>query len=215
MPLMRNVMQPKEFLKQANEKEKSKTIRKIQKLAQLAEDLSKTRSRLSTGRIITVKYLCTDLTTATTFALDFSKRALYRTDNSFSPIYFDEDTYQENKKIISKAILMIEKFLKDQTISKIIYQIRELLCQIKDIESKYEGQLRGWGENVIFKEVFIVEYTLKCVLLPFDASYFAYQVAREYSEEYNEDYGRGLIPESAPLVKEIADFLASFRNAEK
>lgn len=190
-------------------KKKSKTILKIQKLAQIAEKLRKGRSRLSSSRIITVKYLCNDLITATTFSLHFSKRALNRTDSNFSPIYFDENTYQKNKKVISSAILVIEDFLKDQNRCEIIYKIRELLCQIKEIESKYEGQIRSSGENVIFKETFIVGYTLECVLLPFNASYFAYQVAREYCEQYNEDYGIGLIPESAPMVDEIANF---FRN---
>ena len=120
-------------------KKKSKTILKIQKLAKFAEEPGKGRSCLSSSRIITVKYLCNDLITATTFSLHFSKRALNRTDNNFSPIYFDENTYQKNRKVISSAILVIEDFLKDQNRCEIIYQIRELLCQIKEIESQYEN----------------------------------------------------------------------------
>ncbi len=95
-------------------KKKSKTILKIQKLAKFAEEPGKGRSCLSSSRIITVKYLCNDLITATTFSLHFSKRVLNRTDNNFSPIYFDENTYQKNRKVISSAILVIEDFLKDQ-----------------------------------------------------------------------------------------------------
>jgi hypothetical protein len=38
------------------------------------------------------------------------------------------------------------------------------------------------------------------------AAYWGYRVAKEYAERYEPRYGTGLIPESAPLVQEIAEF---------
>jgi hypothetical protein len=38
------------------------------------------------------------------------------------------------------------------------------------------------------------------------AGYWAYQAARDYAEQYDPHYGTDLIPESAPLVAQIAEF---------
>lgn len=41
-------------------------------------------------------------------------------------------------------------------------------------------------------------------------SYYAYKLAREYTELYKPQYGTGLIPESAPKLLEIAEFWCQY-----
>jgi len=39
-----------------------------------------------------------------------------------------------------------------------------------------------------------------------DFPYWAYKLAREYVERYQPQYGSGLIPESVPMLLEVAEF---------
>jgi hypothetical protein len=39
---------------------------------------------------------------------------------------------------------------------------------------------------------------------------WGYRIARQYAERYNPRYGTGLIPESAPIVADIADFWCQY-----
>ena len=41
-------------------------------------------------------------------------------------------------------------------------------------------------------------------------SYLGYELAKHYAERYNPSYGTGLIPESAPLVEDIANFWCGY-----
>ncbi|MEP7340854.1 MAG: hypothetical protein ABI977_24195 [Acidobacteriota bacterium] len=58
------------------------------------------------------------------------------------------------------------------------------------------------------KRVLQVEKALYCALGRDEtaAGYWAYQAARDYAEQYDPYYDTGLIPPSAPLVAQIAEF---------
>src|SRR5262249_15052232 len=65
-----------------------------------------------------------------------------------------------------------------------------------------------WGAARLIDdwELLLFEYALGCLLgPPHEAGYWAYQTARHYAERYDSRHGTGLIPESAPLVQDIAD----------
>ena len=55
-------------------------------------------------------------------------------------------------------------------------------------------------------ELLVVETALECVLSPWASSELGYVIARQYAERYDSRYGNGLIPASAPLVEDIAEF---------
>ena len=56
------------------------------------------------------------------------------------------------------------------------------------------------------REVLVAETALECILNPFASSDLGYLLARWYAERYNSRYGTGLIPESAPMMEDIAEF---------
>src|SRR5215510_1695382 len=56
----------------------------------------------------------------------------------------------------------------------------------------------------------LIEYALSCLLQPTASADWGYHLARQYAERYNSRYGTGLIPESAPLVEDIADFWCQY-----
>ncbi len=56
----------------------------------------------------------------------------------------------------------------------------------------------------------IIEEALSCLLQPTASADLGYRIARLYTERYDSSYGSGLIPASAPMVKDIADFWCQY-----
>jgi hypothetical protein len=55
-------------------------------------------------------------------------------------------------------------------------------------------------------ELLVVENAMKSILREDQAPTWLYQAARVYAERYDSRHGTGLIPASAPMMQEIADF---------
>ena len=59
-------------------------------------------------------------------------------------------------------------------------------------------------------ELVVVENALRSILRDHEAPAWLYHAARDYAERYDSRYGTGLIPSSAPMMQEIADFWREF-----
>jgi repressor LexA len=53
------------------------------------------------------------------------------------------------------------------------------------------------------------------ILRPSESPYWAYQTARHYAERSSSRYAHGLIPDSAPLVQDIADYWAGEAGSDR
>ena len=63
-------------------------------------------------------------------------------------------------------------------------------------------------------ELVVVEDALKAILRDDEAPIWLYQAAKDYAERYDSRHGTGLIPSSAPMMQEIADFWREFYGIE-
>ena len=87
------------------------------------------------------------------------------------------------------------------------------LCQTTHtvtFQDRFEYQVWGSVRIIHSTEVLLIEYALSCLLQPTASADWGYHLARQYAERYNSRYGTGLIPESAPLVEDIADFWCQY-----
>ena len=66
----------------------------------------------------------------------------------------------------------------------------------------------SWGMVRIVKSMglLVAEKCLESILRAGEAPSWLYQAARDYAERYDSRHGTGLIPSSAPMAQEIADF---------
>jgi hypothetical protein len=64
-------------------------------------------------------------------------------------------------------------------------------------------------------ELVVVENALKSILREDEAPVWLYQAARDYAERYDSRYGTGLIPASAPMMQEIADFWRDYYGLDR
>jgi hypothetical protein len=66
----------------------------------------------------------------------------------------------------------------------------------------------GWNQVRMIRnlDLLVIENALRSVVFIIEAPAWLYQAARHYAERYDPRHGTGLIPASAPMMREIADF---------
>ena len=84
-------------------------------------------------------------------------------------------------------------------------------------EEKKGSRRGGWGTVRMYtsREQVVVEDDLKSNLRDHHSPVWLYQAARDYAERYDSRYGTGLIPDSAPMVQEIADFWRDYYGLDR
>jgi hypothetical protein len=88
--------------------------------------------------------------------------------------------------------------------------VRAWLADVRAIHNTYRNQAWGPVRVIHSSEVLLIEYALSCLLQPMASAAWGYHLARQYAERYNARYPTGLIPESASLVEDIADFWCQY-----
>ena len=178
-------------------------VKKIQALAKIAADLRQGKDYNIT-RLTLIKSLCSDPDAAAKFALHIAKLA-QRQFKARRPGNTKPTKRQQYGRLIAAAIPAMTGYLKSPT-ETAKSKLWELYEQAKEAQNKVEHQ--QWADVRIIEcwELLIVETAMECMLHPMHASIIGYQVARKYAEKYDPHFGTGLIPKSAPMVEEIAEF---------
>jgi len=177
------------------------TVKKLRTLAQIATDLRQGKD-FNITRLTMLKSLCSDPDAAAQFALYLAKKtqqAMKRPGGSQSK---EQQRYQ---RLVGSAVRQMAKHLKEET-TETKSSLNDLLSEIQGVQDQYENQ--RWGSVRIIKsrELLVVETALECVLRPWGSSILGYHLARQYAERYDSRYGTGLIPKSAPMAEDIAEF---------
>ena len=179
----------------------AKTVKKIRTLAQIAADCHQGKD-FNITRLTMLKSLCSDPDAAAQFALYIAKKtqqAMKRPGRSRS------NKQQRYERLVSKAVRGMAGYLKKRN-EEVESALHELLSEIQSVQDRYEHQRWGAVRIITSRELLVVETSLECVLHPWASSDRGYRLARQYAERYNPRYFNGLIPESAPMVEDIAEF---------
>ena len=177
------------------------TLKRLRTLTQIAADLRQGKDYNIT-RLTMLKSLCSDQNAAAQFALYIAKKtqqAMKRPGRS------ESKTKQRYLRLVGSAVRRMTKHLKEGT-TETKSSLDDVHSEIQSVQNKYECQ--RWGAVRIIKsmELLVVETALECVLYPWASADLGYRLARQYAERYDSRYGTGLIPESAPMVEDIAEF---------
>ncbi len=178
-----------------------KTTKKLQSLAQMAADLRQDR-HFDITRLTVLKSLCSDPKTAATFALHLAKLTLKKMKAEKQP---SSTTEQRYRQLAATGVREMTKYTRDPT-SESQSSLWSLLRVIRDAQSDFERQQWGPVRIIRSRNLLVIETALECMLRPDISHILAYDLARQYAERYNARYGTGLIPESAPMVEDIAEF---------
>ncbi len=176
-------------------------VKKIQALAKLAADLHHGQ-HFNITRLTLIKSLCSDPDATAKFAVYIAKLAQrqFEAGSGKKKLQYEE--------LIARAVPAMTRFLKSPT-EATESKLWEFHQGAKDAQSKVEHQRWGGVRIIECWELLIVETAMECLLYPSHSSILGYQVARKYAEKYDPQYGTGLIPKSAPMMDEIAEFWGS------
>lgn len=182
----------------------SKAAPKIRRLAQVASELRQGGS-FEVTRLTTLKSLCEDADAAAQFVLHLAKLTYRKMRAQACPSHLDAEKWEYFNQMVDEAIRQMERYMANPTEDEADL-VRLWRSDIRALQSEYKRQAWGPVRIIESSEVLIVEQALSCVLEPHASADWGYRIARQYAERYSSRYPRGLIPESAPMVEDIADF---------
>ena len=201
-------LRPKATVKAVERSPSSKAAPKIRRLAQLAVELREGND-FNITRLTTLKSLCEDADAATQFALHLAKLTYKKMRAQECPAHLDAERWEYFNQMVDEAIRQMERYLANPTEDEADL-VRLWRSDIRDLQSEYRRQAWGPVRIIESSEVLIVEQALSCLLEPYASADGGYRIARQYAERYDSRYGTGLIPESAPMVEDIADFWCQY-----
>ncbi len=180
-------------------------VEKVRKFAEIAEGLRR-GERFEITRLTSLKDLCKDSGAARSFAMFLAVHARKKA--------LEKKVPERVERLMARAITEMKSFLDDPNEGR-----RERLYPLlREIEQEQDEYKRiGWNmvRIVHSMELVVVENALKSILREQEAPTWLYQAARDYAERYDSRHGTGLIPSSAPMVQEIADFWRDHYGIER
>src|SRR5919108_4273044 len=186
----------------------SKVVPKIRQLATIARELHEGAS-FNITRLTTLKSLCEDATAAARFAFHLAQLTYKRMQEKACPFHLDPQQWEYYKQVVDEAIRQMQRYLEHPT-QEAADLVQAWLSDVRAIQNTYRNQAWGPVRIIHSTEVLLIEYALSCLLQPTASADWGYHLARQYAERYNSRYGTGLIPESAPMVEDIADFWCQY-----
>jgi hypothetical protein len=186
----------------------SKVVPKIRQLAHIATDLHEGAS-FNITRLTTLKSLCEDAPATAHFAVHLAQLTYRKMQAKPCPSHLDSEKWAYDKQVVDEAIRQMARYLEEPT-EEAADLVRAWLSDVRALQDRYEQQAWGPVRMIHSTEVLMIEYALSCLLQPTASADWGYHLARQYAERYNSRYGTGLIPESAPLVEDIADFWCQY-----
>lgn len=177
---------------------------KIRRLVNVATELHQGKS-FNITRLTMLKSLCEDPKDAAQFALHIAKLTYRKMQEKACPSHLAPEKWEYGKQVADEAIRQMEGFLEESN-EENRDLLRAWLLDVRAFQDRYKKQAWGPVRIIESREVLIVEQALYCLLQPSASADWGYRIARDYAEHYDPRYGTGLIPASAPMVEDIADF---------
>ena len=184
-----------------------------QKLQALAAQLRQ-GEHFSITRLTILKRLCAEPGEANAFALHIAQLTQCAVAQGVRPRDLDEARWQEYRKRMDAVIQTMDALATTRTVENSIALARA----VHELAHMQSHTVRvSWNivREIEYTEAYRVELAGQCVLDSAQAGYWSYQLARAYAERYDPRYGTGLIPDSAPMVEQIAEFFAQRTGVEK
>ncbi len=190
------------------DKTKSKVIAaKIKKWLETVRELNtqKYSFAISITRLTSLKSLCQDETAAKQFGLYLARQIQGRMQESPRPEQFSDSEWNTYLALFADAITLMEAEVSMQN-PQGAFEIRKLLTTINEVQGNQYRNI-PWGTLHIVRsgDLLKLTYALQCFESN-DVPYWAYKLGREYVEGYNPSCGSGIIPESIPMLMEVAHF---------
>jgi len=171
--------------------EQKKLLKKVEKLEEIAPAL-RHNEIVSVTRLTVIKGLCEDPKAAEAFALFLARKIQRRMR--------EKDAPKRYRELVNRAVRELKPYI-DEPNEEREERLWSLFREIEAEQDEYENIPFGVVRNIKSFDLVTVEHAVKAVLRPYEASFWLYHAARDFTGKTGE-----LIPKSAPMVEEIAGF---------
>jgi hypothetical protein len=182
-------------------------LRKVRKLRQLAADLRRGHS-FQVTRLTVLKSLCGEPALANRFALYLARKTLEHVERGLrrsGRLPAEQD--RAHRQLMAEAVRALEDWPESPPEPR-RRELWDLLGRMQAEQNEHRPIPFGTLRLIRDWDLLIVEGAVRCVLRPREAGHWVYQLARDYAERSDPHHPGGLVPASAPLVQDIADFWA-------
>jgi hypothetical protein len=173
------------------------------RLAALADELRMGASFPIT-RLTVLKRLCAEWQDAAAFARYLAElsQSHFRTA---PPSLLDFERLEAFGNRIDAALVCIHRYLDAPTrdAELALWAARR---ELRSAQSETRDTRWSALRTIHSRDALVVEDAANCILEPRNSASWGYQMGRDYAERYDPRHGTGLVRESAPLVREIAEF---------
>jgi hypothetical protein len=176
------------------------------KLATLADELRNGASFPIT-RLTVLKRLCAQWENAVAFARYLAEIAQSRFRQA-PPARLEPGRVREFGTLMGTTVDCMDRYVAART-RDVELELRAALRELASAQSQTRDTRWATVRTIDSREALIVENAARCILEPRNAATWGYQLGREHAERYDPRHGTGLVPASAPYVREIADFWLS------
>jgi hypothetical protein len=182
-------------------------LRKVRKRALLPEEVRQSRFAVSATRLTVLKSLCQEASVANRFVTALARKTLERVEHGQGrSAHRGTPDDLAHRQMMAEALAEMDVWNGEATEAR-KQRLWDLLRQMREQQDEYQNIKWGAVRLIDDWELLLFEYAVRCLLNPpHEAGYWAYQTARHYAERYDSRYGTGLIPATAPLMQDIADF---------
>jgi hypothetical protein len=180
-------------------------LEKVRKFSDMVEALRRGQ-HFEITRLTSLKGLCKDPRAARSFAMFLAVHARKWAE--------EKKSTDRIKGLMDGAITEIGSYPDDPTKER-KERLYDLLREIELEQDEYKRISWGQVRIVHSMELVVVENALKSILSDHEAPTWLYQAARDYAERYDPRHGTGLIPASAPMMQEIADFWRGYFGLDR
>jgi hypothetical protein len=177
---------------------------KMRQLARIATDLREGAS-CNMPRLTTRKSLGEDSTTAARCALPRAPLPHKTMQEHRRPPHLNAQPWQYDTQGVAEARRQMPRY-REEPHEAHADVVRAWLLDVRKLQDRDEPQAWGPVRLIDSPEVLRIEYALSCLLQPHASAEWGYRLARQYTERSHSRYGTGLIPASAPMVEDLADF---------
>jgi hypothetical protein len=176
------------------------------KLVTLAEEL-RTGKSFSITRLTVLKRLCAQWESAAPFACYLADLSQNRFRTA-PPSLLDAERLEAFRSRIATAVSCIHDYMGAPTRDADL-ALRAARRELQSAQSETRDTRWGTVRTIHSRDALVVENAVHCILDPRNSAAWGYRLGCDYAERYDPRHGNGLVPGSAPLVREIAEFWLS------
>lgn len=177
----------------------------IIKLDQLIKKLESGECFMIT-KLTMLKRMCADVEVTGRFAGYLAERAVQQLTHQ-PQIVGGEASPERLVALATEGVYSLKAVLVASSPEPLqLAKLRSIHDALRAAQSEYRQLKWASVRTIHCMPALVVEKALACVLHPSQSADLAYAMARDFAERYDARYGTGLIPDSAPFVREITEF---------